>query len=72
MKQKNNKKQLTDDISIDEILNNIDMKIQEIESGKKTSEKKKTRIDGVDTKDILKKLDDKYKQLKKQERKDDK
>lgn len=67
--KKNNKlkNSLPNNIGVDEILNDIDIKIQEIESDKKKSEMTKTRIDDVDAEEIIKVLDDKCKQLKKKE-----
>ena len=68
--EKNNHK-LPDDISLDEILNSIDSKIQDIESGKTKTSITKTRIDGVDIKDIIIKIDDETKKIEKRERKED-
>lgn len=53
--------QLPKDIDVDEILKDIDSKIQEIESRKEANEMIKTRIDGVDVKEIIKKLENETK-----------
>ena len=67
MKNKKAKNELPDDISVSEILEAIDSKISEIESGKKNTTK--TRIDGVDIKEILKVLDDECVKLENKEKK---
>jgi len=67
--KKNNHK-LPNDISLDEILSNIDSKIQDIESGKSKTSITKTRIDGVDVKDIIKKIDTEAKKIEEREKND--
>lgn len=64
--KKNNHK-LPNDISLDEILSSIDSKIQDIESGKPKDSITKTRIDDVDVKDIIKKIDNEANKIEKRQ-----